>query len=65
MEKINSGNCIISCESEAISLQIREKEYIPFDSMEELYAKILERREIIKKREKKKEDQEKNSELYM
>jgi ferredoxin len=59
MEKINSGNCIISCESEAISLQIREKEYIPFDSMEELYAKILERREIIKKREEKRRSRKK------
>ena len=56
---IGCGNCIILCEFEAISLQIREKEYIPFDSMEDLYAKILERREIIKKREEKRRSRKK------
>ena len=58
---IGCGNCVVSCVSEAISLQKREKELIPFKTMEELYENVLERREILKQREIKRNLRKKTS----
>jgi electron transport complex protein RnfB len=41
---IGCGNCIAKCPSEAIMLRKKEKQYIPPQTMEDLYQKILEER---------------------
>ncbi|MFX0009772.1 MAG: indolepyruvate ferredoxin oxidoreductase subunit alpha, partial [Candidatus Hermodarchaeota archaeon] len=56
---IGCSNCLIICEVKAIKLQKKVKEHIPFDSMEDLYAKILERRKVLKDRNKKRETRHK------
>jgi ferredoxin len=47
---IGCGNCVVKCPVDAISLKKREKEFIPFPTMDDLFDKIFERKNRIKQK---------------
>jgi ferredoxin len=50
---IGCGNCVAKCPSDAITLEKRDRQFTPFPTMDELYDKILERKERINSRNPK------------
>jgi ferredoxin len=47
---IGCGNCVAKCPSEAIKLYKRERQFIPYPTMDDLYDKIMERKLNLKKK---------------
>ncbi|MFX0073808.1 MAG: 4Fe-4S binding protein [Candidatus Hermodarchaeota archaeon] len=50
---IGCGNCVAKCPSEAISLHKRERQFIPFPTMDDLFDKIMERKMALEVQNKK------------
>ncbi|MFX0138728.1 MAG: 4Fe-4S binding protein, partial [Candidatus Hodarchaeota archaeon] len=60
---IGCGLCVPTCPSDAIQLQVKDKEMTPPATMDELYAKIMdEKNEAIKAEEEEKERRRKRRE---
>ena len=49
---IGCGNCVAKCPSEAINLHKRERQFIPFPTMDALFDKIMERKLALEKQSK-------------
>jgi heterodisulfide reductase subunit A-like polyferredoxin len=49
---IGCGNCVPKCPSEAINLHKRERQFIPFPTMDALFDKIMERKLTLEKQNK-------------
>ncbi|MFX0058682.1 MAG: DUF362 domain-containing protein [Candidatus Hodarchaeota archaeon] len=45
---IGCGNCVAKCPSSAIELKKRERQFIPYPSMDDLFDKIMQRKERLK-----------------
>jgi ferredoxin len=41
---IGCGNCVVKCPSEAISLKKKDRQFIPFPTMDDLFDKIMQRK---------------------
>jgi len=47
---IGCGNCVIKCPSEAIKLHKRERQFIPYPTMDDLFDKVMERKGKLKEK---------------
>ena len=47
---IGCGNCVTKCPSEAIKLYKRERQFVPYPTMDDLYDKIMERKVKLKEK---------------
>ena len=49
---IGCGNCVVKCPVEAISLKKRDKQFIPFPTLDDLFDKISERKKRLEQKAK-------------
>jgi ferredoxin len=47
---IGCGNCVVKCPVDAISLKEKEKQFIPFPTMDDLFDKVMERKNRLKQK---------------